>query len=133
MIQDGETPEQIAYKLYGSVNYHWVIMITNSIVNISKEWPLSSNVLSNYIESKYDDIYAIHHYEDDGVVIDKPPGISGLELDRLAVSNYDHEVKINDDKSKINVIHSTYLKQFISEFKETINGPKIVKSFRKAT
>ena len=34
MIQHNERPEQIADKVYGDVNYDWVILLTNNIINL---------------------------------------------------------------------------------------------------
>ena len=32
-VKDGETPEMIAHKYYGDVNYHWTILLVNDIVD----------------------------------------------------------------------------------------------------
>ena len=32
-VQDGETPEMIAYKYYGDAELHWVIMVINDITD----------------------------------------------------------------------------------------------------
>jgi hypothetical protein len=60
-----ERPDQIAQKIYGSSQYDWVVLISNNIINLREEWPLSDSEFSNYIESKYtqEELVQIHHYE----------------------------------------------------------------------
>lgn len=70
-----ERPDQIAEKFYGDVTLDWVILLSNNIINVRDEWPLDSNSFNNYLESKYENIYDIHHYEtreirtSDGILI----------------------------------------------------------------
>ena len=63
-IQDGDTPEVLAYKLYGDSSLHWVILHTNDILDARFGWPLTTDNLTKYIDDKYIDSGAIHHYED---------------------------------------------------------------------
>ena len=32
-VQDGDTPESIAFKWFGDANLHWVILITNNLTD----------------------------------------------------------------------------------------------------
>ena len=52
-VIEGETPEIIASKLYGSPERHWIILMMNDIVDIENEWPLQYNTLNRFIERKY--------------------------------------------------------------------------------
>lgn len=52
-IVEGETPEIIADKVYGSSERHWIILLLNSIVNPFLDWPMQYNSLIKYIEEKY--------------------------------------------------------------------------------
>lgn len=52
-IKDSDTPEGIAYKLYGSSERHWMVLILNDIVNPQYDWPLDQRSLIKFIESKY--------------------------------------------------------------------------------
>ena len=52
-INDGDTPESIAYKLYGSAEKHWIILAMNDIVDPQYDWPLNQITLSNFVNSKY--------------------------------------------------------------------------------
>ena len=52
-ISDGETPEIIADKLYGSPEKHWIILSVNNIKNPQFDWPVRYNDLTKYIDVKY--------------------------------------------------------------------------------
>lgn len=66
-IQEGETPEIVADKFYGNPEAHWLILLTNNIVDPQYDWVMHYDVFSNYIESKYGSQAnaktTIHHYE----------------------------------------------------------------------
>jgi len=62
-IPDGHRPELVAFDVYGSQEYEWVVIITSGITNIRDEWPLSNKNLYDYCERIYDDMNAVHHYE----------------------------------------------------------------------
>ena len=52
-IVDGETPEVIAEKYYGSAEYHWVVMLCNEKFDYRADFPLPESVLIKHIESVY--------------------------------------------------------------------------------
>ena len=60
-----ERPDQVANKIYGSSQYDWVILISNNIINLREEWPLSDSEFNTYIATKYteDELESVHHYE----------------------------------------------------------------------
>ena len=63
-IRDGERPDTMAERLYGSPERDWIIVLTAGITNIRNDWPLSNYDLYRYVEAKYGtDLNAIHHYE----------------------------------------------------------------------
>lgn len=67
-IRDGETPEIIAEKIYGSPMYHWVVMLVNERYNYIDDFPLPTYQLEKHITAKYGagNEYKTHHYVDIG-------------------------------------------------------------------
>lgn len=53
-ISDGETPEIIADKIYGSPERHWIILNLNDIVDPYLDWPMSERSLIKFIDKKYE-------------------------------------------------------------------------------
>lgn len=65
-IQDGDTPEIVAYKYYGNSYRYWIVLFANQIIDPQWDWPLSSNNFDAYIENKYpsfNPFSTVHHYE----------------------------------------------------------------------
>lgn len=54
--QDGDTPEIIADKYYGSSQYHWVVMLMNNAAHYVYDFPLTSGNFDNFIKDKYGSI-----------------------------------------------------------------------------
>lgn len=52
-IKEGETPEIIADKFYGSPLYHWVVMLTNDRYDYINDFPLPQAELEKHIKEKY--------------------------------------------------------------------------------
>lgn len=54
VVTDGETPEMLAHKFYGSSEKHWIILAMNDIMNPLYDWPLNQNSLIKLIDKKYE-------------------------------------------------------------------------------
>jgi len=53
-IVDGERPDLLSQRLYGSSIYHWTFLLLNpQIKNIWDDWPMSSKQLIEYCTNKY--------------------------------------------------------------------------------
>ena len=126
-VQDGEAPEIIADKYYGDVGLHWTILIANDIVDYYHQWPMSTQTFEQYVTEKYTNPAAIHHYEvtatsgDTTTVIDV--GMNTTDYgSATAVSNYQYEQKLNDEKAKIRLIQPRFIKDFVKEFETKIKA-----------
>lgn len=58
-MQDGDTPEILASKYYGSAELHWIILITNNIFDKDFDIPMPYGVFRKYIDDKYKDVNAV--------------------------------------------------------------------------
>jgi hypothetical protein len=52
-IQDSDTPEIIAHKMYGNSERHWIVLMMNEIVDPQYDWPLDQRTIISYINDKY--------------------------------------------------------------------------------
>lgn len=52
-IKDGERPEHIADRVYGNPNDHWVVLLSNDIIDPYHDWYKSSAVFEEYVLKKY--------------------------------------------------------------------------------
>lgn len=68
-IAEGETPEIISEKIYGTPYYHWVIMLANQRYDYVNDFPLSQLELDAHIDKKYGDKkYQVHDYKENGLI-----------------------------------------------------------------
>lgn len=114
-IRDGETPEIISEKVYGTPKYHWVVMLCNDRYNYVDDFPLPVPELERHITNKYgaSHIYDTHHYVDaNGFIVDSTQGTS--------VSNYDYEFSLNESKRRIKLISPSLLNSILKNFKDLI-------------
>ena len=138
-IVNDERPDQVAYKIYGTQEYDWIVLLSNNILNIQSEWPLSNESFEKYMYSKYgteDKFYAVHHYETKEITdsigrvvvrggLEVPSNYtisyydSGQQVTRqdttVAVTNYEYENNIQDDLRSIYLIKPEYLNLVIQD------------------
>jgi len=57
-ILDNETMEIISTKVYGTPNYHWMLMLLNDIYDYRSDMPMSFDQLDQWILQKYDATYS---------------------------------------------------------------------------
>ena len=95
-------------------------MILNDISDIHHDWVKSTRQLQKYLTTKYTETQLIeaHHYEvaqssgDTSIKIQVPQGTD----DAVAVTNYEYEVALNEEKRQINLLRNDYLGYFTEEF-----------------
>lgn len=52
-VKDGDTPEIIAEKIYGSPERHWIVLLFNDIIDPQYDWPLDQRTIIRFIDEKY--------------------------------------------------------------------------------
>ena len=129
-VSNGETPEEIAYKIYGSPEYHWVVLLLNDITDRYYGWPLSDYAFEEYVKNKYTNPGAIHHYErtqlsgrttsngpeDYSHKIEVNSDATGAE----AITNYQYELRLQEQKRQIRILAPAYLPAFEQEFRKLV-------------
>jgi hypothetical protein len=147
-IKDGMRPDMVAQELYDNSELDWVVLTSNNITNIRNEWPLSHNDLQEYMLEKYGsdaNIAKVHHFETREILDEFSRVVmpAGLQVDETftfkyknstnsilnvnpvsAITNYQYEVKLNDQKRRIRILKSEYLSAFISEHREIMSYGK---------
>jgi hypothetical protein len=129
-VENGESPETVAYKVYGSTDYWYVVCLMNNIINRQHDWPLSYQAFEEYVIDKYDNPNAIHHYEklqSSGHTVSEGPAdydhyieVNADDPDGQSVSNYEYEQRLQDQKRQIQILNPSYLPAFLEEFRKLI-------------
>ena len=126
-VKEGETPEILADTLYDDPEYHWVILLINDITDRYHQWPMSYPQFMSYIEDKYTDPNATHHYE-----ISQTSGDTTVKIDigldntdhsgATAVTNFEYEEEIQNTNRKIKLLRIGYLADFIAEYQKLMKA-----------
>lgn len=117
-VKEGEMPEDIADRVYGSPQYHWLIMLMNDIHLIYCDWVKPYDQLVREAKLKYGDsnLYDTHHYIDSLGNIVHPEETPGA----TPVTNLDYEIAENENKRRIKVLNSVYLPIVDEEIKNIL-------------
>ena len=136
-VKEGESPESIADKLYGDSELHWVIMLINNITDRYHQWPLSSGQFLDYINDKYDNVDAVHHYEiaqssgntDIKIEVYENSALYTGDSDFYAsatlVTNRNYEDAKQDEIRKIRLLDPKYIEDFVDEFQSLMKETNI--------
>ena len=138
-IPEGSRPELVAEELYGDAQLDWVVLLTGGIINVRDDWPLSDRDLYNYSLNKYgyDGLNATRFYEttqvkdssgrlilpkgkvvDGNFTIPNPNNPLTTLNPVTGISNYEYEVRKNDEKRSIYLLKPIYLQQFLNDMRQ---------------
>ena len=139
-----DRPDNVAFEVYGDETLDWLILLSNNILNVQTEWPLTQDSFQNFLINKYgsdEKIFDIHHYETTQVIDSSAVTIvpAGLTVDSnysveyydsrletyiaktnitVPVTNYDYESKIENDKRNIFILKADYLNVVLNDMDE---------------
>ena len=143
-IKGDDRPDNVANEIYGSPDLDWVVLLSNNVINVYDEWPLSQSNLDAYIMDKYgtiEKLNEVHHYESNEVkdrngVIIFPRGVQVSVAQSVsyyesmtdeqvtvnpisrAVTNLQYEEDINNKKRRIFLIKPLYLNVILDDLEE---------------
>jgi hypothetical protein len=150
IIVGDERPDNIAFKVYNDETLDWVVMLSNNILNLYDEWPLTQESFDSYLIEKYGSYEALnntHHYEtkeikdSSGKIILK----SGLVVDqnfyleyydsntkqllfnrdvKHRITYYEYEENIENEKRNIFLLKDNYLPLILEDVESKLKYKK---------
>jgi hypothetical protein len=140
-ITGDDRPDNIAFEIYGDESFDWLVLLSNNIMNIQTEWPLSQAAFNDFLIKKYGDIEKsnnIHHYETrelkndrgeivvrKGLTVPKNYKIEYFDTKRNqyvvrtnevdAVTNYTYEVRKEEAKRNIYLLKAEYIELVLDD------------------
>ena len=131
-VRNGERPEDIAYKWFGDAELHWVILMTNNVTDRYYDWPMSDAQFEVYLDDKYTNPDAVHHYEitkDSGNTTSQGPNDYSHKVEvnsdtdnAVTISNRQYEEREQDKKRAIRLLNQKFLPDFLAEFDKLIRS-----------
>ena len=140
-IEGDDRPDNVAFDIYDDETLDWVVLLSNNIMNVQTEWPMTQMAFNDFLIKKYGDIEKsnnIHHYEtrelknDSGEIV-VPKGLKVQKNFKIeyfdekrdayvirvnevdAVTNYTYEVRKEELKRNIYLIKPQYLELIIED------------------
>tara|TARA_Y100001963_G_scaffold156361_1_gene249757 strand:- start:115 stop:783 length:669 start_codon:yes stop_codon:yes gene_type:complete len=141
-----DRPDNVSAQVYEDSTLDWLILVTNNIVNVTDEWPLSQSDFNRYLLDKYNDDYnkiynGVHHFEtievkDSNNVVIVPAGlevsedftttyydyfISGLTTANnitRPVTNFQYEENLENKKREIFILKPEYISVVLDDIDE---------------
>ena len=151
-IKGDDRPDNVADKVYQDPDLDWVILLSNNIINIQSEWPLSQRDFDRYLIDKYETyekLNDVHHYETleckntvGAVVVPKGLWVesdysvtyydwyAGAEMTKsssdivVPVTNYEYEDNLENEKRNIYLLKAKYLNIIKDDLKEMMQYKK---------
>ena len=140
----GARPDTVAEDLYGSAQFDWVVLTVAGILNVRNEWPLSDKDIYDYSFDKYgESLNSVRFFEtkevkdtngrlilpkgkvvDSNFTIPKPGEPTATLNPVTGISNYEYEVRLNDEKRNIFVLREEYLQEFLNDMREIMTYNK---------
>ena len=142
-VEGDDRPDNVAKELYDDPNLDWVVLLSNNIVSVRDEWPMSQYDLQRYLNNKFtpEQLVATKFYRTkeirdlEGLLLLKKGQIvdsdfvfnfydgtfnqskSGSDV-LTSVSHYEHEVEKNDQKRSIFTLRKEFLNIIMEDMEE---------------
>ena len=140
-VLEGERPDIVSFKKYGTVAYSYLILLINDIVDPLFDWPLPSRQFENYIIEQYGSVATAqstnkYYYQiirpevartgvservpEYKIIVDQSTYNTLDASVRSAQSVYDWETEQNDNKREIKIINPDFIQDINYEVKRTL-------------
>jgi len=145
-ITGDDRPDIVAEKVYGSSDLDWIVLVSNNIIDIKNEWPMTEYDLNQYLNDKYTEqqLASIKEYRTfewrdrnnqlivpAGQIVDENFKVEYLKGNQIvsvspirSVSVFEWEVERNDERRNINLIDPQYVSLVIDEYEQIMKYGK---------
>lgn len=145
-ITGDDRPDNVAEKVYGDADLDWIVLISNNVIDIKNDWPMTEYDLNVYLNDKYteEQLVQIKEYRTiewrdrnnqlivpDGQVVDESFKVEYLKGNQIvsvspirSVSYFEWEVERNEEKRNINLIDPQYVGTVVDEYEKIMKYGK---------
>ena len=140
-VSGDDRPDNVAFEIYGDESFDWLVLLSNNVMSIQTEWPLSQAAFNDFLIKKYGSIEKtnnIHHYETrelkndsgeivvrKGLIVRKNYKVEYFDTRRNqyvvrinevdAVTNYTYEVRKEEAKRNIYLLKADYIELVLDD------------------
>jgi len=145
-ITGDDRPDNVAEKVYGDADLDWIVLISNNIIDIKNDWPMTEYDLNVYLSDKYteDQLVQIKEYRTiewrdrnnqlivpAGQVVDESFKVEYLKGNQIvsvspirSVSYFEWEVEKNEERRNINLVDPQYVGTIVDEYEKIMKYGK---------
>lgn len=132
-LEEGETPTMIAHDYYGSIDYVWLVLMSNDMIDPVTDWYKQQEDLDLHIIKEYGSLEAahstIHHYISSDSSISLPEvSVETYQHATLQeqgllspVSAYDTLFSLNEKKRRIQLIDASQAQKLSLELSKLLS------------
>ena len=140
-VSGDDRPDNVAFEIYGDESFDWLVLLSNNIMSIQTEWPLSQAAFNDFLIKKYGSIEKtnnIHHYETrelkndsgeivvrKGLIVPKNYKVEYFDVKRNqnvvrtnevdSVTNYTYEIRKEEKKRNIYLLKADYVELVLDD------------------
>ena len=131
-VKDGERPTTVAFNYYNSIDYVWLVYLSNQITDPYFEWLLSSQDLDAHVIKKYGSLQSAQQ-----TIIEYKNIYNNYDITTLDTFNYyqqnnittefltpvygyDKEVTLNERRRNIQLIPNSLAEQLAHELEKSL-------------
>jgi hypothetical protein len=145
-ITGDDRPDNVAEKVYGDADLDWIVLISNNIIDIKNDWPMTEYDLNVYLNDKYteEQLVQIKEYRtiewrdrnnqlivpadqvvDESFKVEYLKGTQIVSVSPIrSVSYFEWEVERNEERRNINLIDPQYVGRVIDEYEKIMKYGK---------
>jgi hypothetical protein len=103
-IVGDERPDNVANKFYGDSTLDWVVLLSNNILNIQSEWPMTQRTFNKVMLEKYGTLEeGVKYYDMLGISVDENSISRGEEFAYNVLYNGVHHYETTEIKNSLGV------------------------------
>jgi hypothetical protein len=135
VLKEGDRPTTVAFNYYGSVDYAWLVILSNTIIDPYFEWPMTQEEFDQFIIKKYGSIQAaksaFYEYRllQNGKLVDFniTPTTYTYAYDNttkgnfVGITNYDKEFELNETRRRIKLVEASFAPNIAIELKKKLS------------
>ena len=131
-VVEGDTPTTVAFNYYGSIEYTWLVLFSNSIIDPYTGWVKTQEQFEEYLVKEYGSVANTQATIHDYIPIDEdsqlPPATPTTYLymetgERAAYRErtlYDFLFQANEDKRQIRLVDKVYAPRIALELEKKL-------------
>lgn len=139
--KESDRVDVVSDKYYDSVDFYWLVMMSNEFFDMLHDFPLNGKVFDRYIIQKYkedaidagfgeDDQNILeyvkttikHYYDGDDFIIDQDTHSDLSDPDKSSITIYDWEIEQNELKREISLLSDTYAPRVKTELENKLRN-----------